>query len=1184
MESGAPFPRLAAGIYHRKPQPILSRDEERTLETASLSVKSTVKSPMRQPPPKWLPPQPPTNQQALLSPDEETYEDPETINDMKAHSSRDKLMLHGNSYEVSTSQMRQSQLHEAPPLDDWSPAECILHKNSEGAYYIPTSFVCAPSPTTNVSTLPPHQRYDKGCTSTRHSCVEPQVNTALLKRQSTLNSKKMKNLKEDSPSRRATPLVFCLLLALLAALLVIIVLLLRAPRYVYSSSYAGSTSMSADRLSELRPLPDTIQLGQRVFADLIPQSIAYTEIYIPRPTRVTLNVTVGTGAQLVLFGRHSVAPSLSLHDFFHPIRAELIATHASHSIEESSRKRREAIEIVTPRIASVEHFILEGRWHLAILNERNRVEPIELIVEALPTHQEITTDGSNKKKSVFRCPSDCSSRGECVNGVCKCASGYTGTACDEVVCPLVCSGNGILSLGRCVCFEGRECDVQQHWCEIADCNGRGRCTPRGVCDCIAGWSGDSCEIRSCPHPSCSGRGKCLDGVCYCEDGWTGSECSKNVRTLVFPKSNIIAEKSHEELKVIVEASPLSPATSSHHSSHPHRSKANSPLSIDPTQHPNSLKAVIESRETEPTENLEAILENPCNNRGRVDSQGFCICSLGFTGPSCELVSCTPECLQGVCHHGVCTCKNGWKGIDCSQKECALGCEQHGRCEKNGTCLCDRGWNGENCYQEGCPRDCSGRGQCRLGVDGWWCECDTGRRGADCSLFIEHSCDDGVDNDHNGLMDCEDPKCCASESCRLEPSCMMAPSPIDVLLKLPTPQNAPFYQRVMFLIKNDSVQSYADYSQFDESIASVVRGRVLWDGGASGTVADLPLPGVRVSDVNHPLYGFTLSRLDGSGAFDLLVNGGRTIQLQFLRSPFQRRKLSVYVPPNEIVYVGDVVMHKEKKTEDELATRVRQECSISKRSMESVEIRNDWKIWGAPSVNGNAKVLADVGAVSDSIQIPGTQVYLVYDSRRSDGSLSRLEMRLTGSKPDSKLRLVHLRIDVAGTRFTKKLAARADLSYTFAWNKQNVYKQMESGLVPVVVHIGYEYEHCSRESEILWVTKRSYLSGKARKTSFGGWTPHIHHHYDVVNNVLEKGDGSRLFLSAENPVVDLLVGSDGRRELDCQSCHSAKANSPLLRPVTVAAGIDGSVLIGDQNLIRRLTPRWSTNHNAYPKYC
>ncbi|CAJ0578559.1 unnamed protein product, partial [Mesorhabditis spiculigera] len=847
----------------------------------------------------------------------------------------------------------------------------------------------------------------------------------------------------------------------------------------------------------------------------------------------------------------------------------------SHSIEETMRKKRDTVEILSPRTASFKDFMLEGRWHLALLNERNRVEPIIFYVASEDDLPAKLPAGVNTN-DFLRCRNDCSGRGECMNGVCKCAAGYTGSACEEVICPLVCSGNGVLSLGRCVCFEGfkgRECDVKEHWCEVADCHGRGRCTPKGVCDCMAGWGGDSCEIKLCPHRTCSGKGKCLEGICYCEDGWTGKTCTRNVqRSTASALSTEVQDKHDEPTHVIVEASPLSPPIPDHDRHHPHRAKAK------PVAKPID-KVVVESlapigvNVTQP-----GLTEIPCNGNGLLESDGYCICSPGYEGNECETenkqavvqtTSCQPECINGECNQGICTCQYGWKGSDCSMAECALGCEQHGRCEKNGTCLCDRGWNGANCYIEGCPRDCSGHGQCRLEGNEWHCECDTARRGADCSIPIEHSCDDGIDNDANGLIDCEDPECCSSATCSLEPTCMMAPSPNDVLLKLPSPQNAPFYQRVMFLVKPESVQSYADNTYFNESMVSVIRGRVVWNGGSPGASADLPLPGVRVSDANHPLYGFTLSRLEG--AFDLLVNGGRSVQLQFLKSPFQRKKVSIYVPPNEIVYLENVILTTEKTREEDTASRFRPECLLSKRRIEPIELRTDWDVWGAPEVDGKPRLLADVGAIVDSMRIAGTDVYLVYDSRKAEATKSRLEIRLTGSNPDPSLRLVHLRIDIAGQRFTETLAARADLTHTFSWDKQNVYRQMEKGLLPTTVRIGYEYDKCHRSGEIFWVTHNVELSARSRKAVFGGWTPHIHHHYDAINGLLEKGDGTRQFLIKENLIVDLVAGADTKRELECSDCITANSTSPLYRPIAVAAGLDGSTIIGDQDLIRRLTP-------------
>lgn len=57
-----------------------------------------------------------------------------------------------------------------------------------------------------------------------------------------------------------------------------------------------------------------------------------------------------------------------------------------------------------------------------------------------------------------------------------------------------------------------------------------------------------------------------------------------------------------------------------------------------------------------------------------------------------------------------------------------------------------------------------------------------------------------------------------------------------------------------------------------------------------------LMGVRVS-TSTPQEGFTLTRDDGW--FDLLVNGGGAVTLQFGRSPFKPQSHIVFVPWNEV---------------------------------------------------------------------------------------------------------------------------------------------------------------------------------------------------------------------------------------------------------------------------------------------
>jgi hypothetical protein len=81
-------------------------------------------------------------------------------------------------------------------------------------------------------------------------------------------------------------------------------------------------------------------------------------------------------------------------------------------------------------------------------------------------------------------------------------------------------------------------------------------------------------------------------------------------------------------------------------------------------------------------------------------------------------------------------------------------------------------------------------------------------------------------------------------------------------------------------------------------SAVVRGQVLDHDGE-------PVAGVKVSVLNHPEYGYTLSRSDG--AFDLAVNGGQVLAIQYEgigAFPVQRK---VEVPWQDYAFLPDVVL-------------------------------------------------------------------------------------------------------------------------------------------------------------------------------------------------------------------------------------------------------------------------------------
>ena len=75
---------------------------------------------------------------------------------------------------------------------------------------------------------------------------------------------------------------------------------------------------------------------------------------------------------------------------------------------------------------------------------------------------------------------------------------------------------------------------------------------------------------------------------------------------------------------------------------------------------------------------------------------------------------------------------------------------------------------------------------------------------------------------------------------------------------------------------DPVQQGADAGAFEAKRVAVLKGRATVRGGAA-------LPGVRVRIAGMPQYGWTFTRADG--AFDLVVNGGETLVVDFFKPGF-----------------------------------------------------------------------------------------------------------------------------------------------------------------------------------------------------------------------------------------------------------------------------------------------------------
>ncbi|XP_068426120.1 N-acetylglucosamine-1-phosphodiester alpha-N-acetylglucosaminidase-like [Clinocottus analis] len=67
--------------------------------------------------------------------------------------------------------------------------------------------------------------------------------------------------------------------------------------------------------------------------------------------------------------------------------------------------------------------------------------------------------------------------------------------------------------------------VHERRCEPADCSGRGDCVDGG-CRCRRGWRGAACDALACRPAACGPHGVCTADGCSCDAGWRGRNCSQ----------------------------------------------------------------------------------------------------------------------------------------------------------------------------------------------------------------------------------------------------------------------------------------------------------------------------------------------------------------------------------------------------------------------------------------------------------------------------------------------------------------------------------------------------------------------------------------------------------------------------------------------------------------------------------
>ncbi|KAH9590628.1 Teneurin-2 [Schistosoma haematobium] len=924
--------------------------------------------------------------------------------------------------------------------------------------------------------------------------------------------------------------------------------------------------------------------------------------HMPTARYIRYNITVSSLASSIgIFMRHNTMPTIIHYDIFDRItghnllansgRQEL-GSRTKRSTQSTNRNSKSLIHIGPKdelRETGRLHYLDEGIWFLALVNDQPRREPIKFAIG----------------DAVMRrgCPNDCSNRGVCDGGVCDCVNGFKGPDCSIAELPKVCSGHGDYASGACRCYpewKGQECQTLWSECEDPTCSGNGRCVV-GECQCYEGYAGNLCQTRTCISFNCSGHGVCMNGNCRCFNGWSGIGCE-----LPVPNHLINSELIHPS-----NGASTSGNTGNGNNDNNNNNKMFNRLMMKSLSSPSSSSVRAMGLSSAPVRLLlDAASEQECTLD--CSSHGVCEYMDGYDQP-------------------VCRCFSGWTGSDCSTKRCDTRCFINGHCT-NGTCICKVGWNGKYCTLDGCPDHCNGHGQCIMNTltNFYYCQCSPGWSGSACQRQIETICDDGIDNDHDDLVDCLDPDCCTSTHCdrliKLGPnagglaadnaqqSCAHSESFDYYLLITPiAPLDSAFYGQLEFLLRRERIV----VENFDPRRISVVRGVVRqWDGTVFW--------GCRVSDRANMQNGYTLT--DKNGRFDLPVDGGTIVQLEFLRYPTDRFSAihNLYVPVNQIVNMGDFYMYDAKQlSHNDLPTTITTKTTTNniisgdfggtlgpspihgdlwimnsfmpKFSDKDIVVENlcisgnihDIVTLGGPYIQSNS--LMDIsticldeqnvicvrnGALMYNIPIKDTQLRLIYRSDRTSGYKPGISIHLLASNraPPLNLKEIHLVIDIAGQRHVKLLEPEPGLLNTFYWNKTDGYNRSVYGLAEAKVSVGYAYTNCPR---IFWEYRVVQLPGSELISSdLANWNLNILHTYAVSHGIIYRGDGSHFYLKQTDWHISAVIGLTEQRRPpnDCSQCSindKPTRQLSLRNPYCLLTDSVGNLLIGDGGFLRWL---------------
>ncbi|XP_072361714.1 teneurin-1 isoform X2 [Scyliorhinus torazame] len=459
-----------------------------------------------------------------------------------------------------------------------------------------------------------------------------------------------------------------------------------------------------------------VDIGMQVMQTIPPGLFWRLQVTTEHSLYLKFNVSLAKDALLGIYGRRNLPPTHTQFDFVKLLDGKQLIKQETKAPDKSKHTPRNLILMALQEAGFIE-YMDPGTWHLAFYNDGKKMEQVFVLTSVIDS------------------------------------------------CPVLCSANGQYEKGHCLChseWKGPECDVPGDQCIDPTCQGHGTCVG-GLCICVPGYRGESCEEEDCFDPTCSGHGVCVQTECHCAAGWGGLQCE------------VPAAVCHEQ------------------------------CTGHGTLLPETNTCICDHNWTGSDCSAE-ICEVDCGKHG-ICLDGICHCEKGWGSLTCDQHECHPRCIEhGKCKDGKCQCSPGWEGEHCTvaqhldnvvKEGCPGLCNGNGRCtlDQNGWhCVCQAGWSGTGC---------------NVIME---MVCDDNRDNDGDGLI------DCMDPDC-----CKQTVCYTGQLCQGSPD----PLDLIQQSQLPFPLHPPrrFYDRIKFLVGKDNTHVLPSDGLFDNSRVCVIRGQV-----------------------------------------------------------------------------------------------------------------------------------------------------------------------------------------------------------------------------------------------------------------------------------------------------------------------------------------------------------------------